>query len=186
MKTRCGWVSEDKIYIDYHDLEWGVPEYNDDKLFEHLILDCHQAGLSWLTILKKRENYRMAFDHFNARKIAIYDDKKLYELLSNKGIIRNKLKISATINNARRFLEIQKEFESFSNYIWSFTNGKTIVNKWKSLKELPSKTHESINMSKDLKQKGFVFIGPTICYAFMQAVGIVNDHIIDCFRYSEV
>ncbi|MDH4130033.1 MAG: DNA-3-methyladenine glycosylase I, partial [Spirochaetota bacterium] len=158
MKTRCEWVSDDKIYIDYHDIEWGVPEHDDNKLFEHLILDCHQAGLSWLTILKKRENYRLAFDQFNPKKIAIYDDKKISELLSNDGIIRNKLKIKATIQNAKGFLTIQKEFGSFNSYIWSFIGGSTKVNKWKCLKELPAKTFESEQMSKDLKKRGFSFV----------------------------
>ncbi len=186
MKTRCEWVGEQPIYLNYHDLEWGVPERDDDKLFEHLMLDSHQAGLSWITILKKRENYREAFDRFDPRKIAQYGEAKISELLTNKGIVRNKLKVHSSIKNAKGFLAIQKEFKSFSTYIWSFTGGKTKVNSWKSLKDIPTETPESQAMSKDLKKRGFTFVGPTICYAFMQAVGMINDHTVDCFRHREL
>jgi DNA-3-methyladenine glycosylase I len=186
MKKRCPWSSSDPIYIDYHDKEWGVPVYDDRKLFEMIVLDGAQAGLSWLTILKKRDNYRKAFDNFNAKKVAEYDSQKFDELMNNQGIIRNKLKIKSAIDNAKYFLEVQKEFDSFSNYIWQFTGGKPIINKWKSLKEIPAKTKESDAMSKDLKKRGFKFVGSTICYAFMQAAGMVNDHTVDCFRYKEL
>jgi DNA-3-methyladenine glycosylase I len=186
-KIRCNWVPvKDELYTKYHDEEWGVPIHNDIKLFEFLALDSMQAGLSWITILRKRENYRKAFDNFNAEKIVKYDDKKIGLLLSNEGIIRNKLKVNAVINNAKAFLEIQNEFGSFEKYIWGFVDGKTIKNKWKTIKEIPAETEESRKMSKDLKKRGFSFVGPTICYAFMQAAGLVNDHTIDCFRYNEV
>ncbi|MDP3765946.1 MAG: DNA-3-methyladenine glycosylase I [Nanoarchaeota archaeon] len=183
---RCDWVNEEKICIDYHDKEWGVPVHDGRKLFEFLILEGAQAGLSWLTILKKRESYRKACDNFDAGKIARYGNKKIKELLSNDGIVRNKLKIQATIQNAKAFLQIQKEFGSFDKYIWQFVNHKPIKNSWKSLKQLPAKTKESELMSKDLKKRGFNFVGSTICYAFMQAVGMVNDHIVDCFRYKDI
>ncbi len=186
MKNRCNWVTKDDIYISYHDYEWGVPEYDSYKLFEHLILDSHQAGLSWLTILKKRDNYRMAFDNFDPNKIALYDDYKILSLLNDKGIIRNKLKINSTIHNAKAFLNIQKETTSFSNYIWSFTGGRTKNSSYSSSEDIPTKTPESESMAKGLKNWGFKFIGPTICYAFMQAVGMVNDHTTDCFRYYEL
>jgi DNA-3-methyladenine glycosylase I len=163
---RCAWVSDDDLNLQYHDQEWGVPQYDDRKLFELLILEGAQAGLSWYTILKKRENYRQAFDNFQAEKIARYDDKKIIALLENPGIVRNRL--------------------SFSHYIWSFVNGKPIINRFKELRELPVKTDISDKMSKDLKKQGFNFVGSTICYAFMQAVGMVNDHTIDCFRYTEL
>ncbi len=183
---RCDWTNNNPYNIEYHDKEWGLPLHNDQKLFEFLILDAFQAGLSWLTILKKRENFRKAFDNFDAKKIALYDDKKINELLNNAGIIRNKLKIHASVTNAKSFLEIQKEFGSFDKYIWQFTKHKTIVNKWKNWKEIPASTKESDAMSKDLKKRGFKFVGSTICYAFMQAAGMVNDHTVDCFRYKEV
>jgi len=186
MNKRCEWVSNDELYIQYHDQEWGVPQYDDRKLFELLILEGAQAGLSWYTILKKRENYRQAFDKFDVKKIAGYDNKKIQELLNNPGIVRNKLKIESTIRNARAFLDIQKEHGSFKQYIWSFVNGKPIVNSFEELKELPAKTDISDIMSKDLKKQGFNFVGSTICYAFMQAVGMVNDHTVDCFRYEQV
>ena len=186
MKSRCGWSATDALYIKYHDTEWGVPVHNDRKLFEFLILDGAQAGLSWITILKKRQNYRKAFDHFDPHKIAGYDTRKVSELLSNEGIVRNKLKINAAIQNAVSFLAVQKEFGSFDNYIWRFVGGQTIKNKWNSLEEIPAQTPESAAMSADLKNRGFKFVGPTICYAFMQAAGLVNDHVIDCFRYKEV
>jgi DNA-3-methyladenine glycosylase I len=170
----------------YHDLEWGTPVHNDRKLFEFLILEGAQAGLSWSTVLKKRNNYRRAFDNFDPKKIVKYTKKDVKRLLADSGIIRNRLKIAATINNAQQFLKVQKEFGSFDKYIWQFVNYKTITNKFKTLSELPSRTSESDAMSKDLKKRGFKFVGSTICYAFMQAVGMVNDHTIDCFRYAEL
>ncbi len=186
MRKQCEWVSEDPLLQNYHDREWGVPEHNDQKLFELLILEGSQAGLSWLTILRKRDNYRKAFDNFDARKIAKYDERKIKELLSNEGIIRNRRKIEATIQNARAFLTIQKEFGSFDAYIWQFVGGKPKKNVWERIEEVPSSTPESDIMSRDLRKKGFKFVGSTICYAFMQAVGMVNDHTVDCFRYNEV
>ncbi len=184
MKTRCGWSTNDPLYIKYHDEEWGVPVHDDRKLFEMLILEGAQAGLSWITILRKRENYRKAFNNFDARKIAKYDSKKVKQLLQNEGIVRNRLKIAAAIRNAKCFLEIQKEFGSFDRYIWQFVNGKPIINNRKSLKDIPPMTKESDAMSKDLKKRGFKFVGSTICYAFMQAVGMVNDHVENCYRYK--
>ena len=186
MKSRCSWSTSDPLYINYHDTEWGVPLHDDRRLFEFLILDGAQAGLSWITILKKRQNYRKAFDYFDPQKIAEYDSRKVSELLSNKGIVRNKLKIKAAIQNAASFMTVQKEFGSFDSYIWQFVGGQTIKNKWKTLEEIPAQTRESAAMSADLKKRGFKFIGPTICYAFMQAAGLVNDHVVDCFRYEEV
>jgi DNA-3-methyladenine glycosylase I len=183
MKQRCEWCGDDPLYVAYHDEEWGVPVHDDRKLFEMLILEGAQAGLSWSTILKKRENYRKAFDKFDAKKIAKYDKAKVAKLLADPGIVRNRLKIAATIQNARAFLEVQKEFGSFDRYIWQFVDGKPKKNKWESLKEIPPKTAESDAMSKDLKKRGFSFVGSTICYAFMQAVGMVNDHVVTCFRY---
>ena len=185
MKTRCGWSINDQLYIKYHDEEWGVPVHDDKKLFEMLILEGAQAGLSWITILRKRENFLKAFNNFDAGKISKYDSKKVKQLLQNEGIIRNRLKITAAIQNAKCFLAVQKEFGSFDKYIWKFVNGKPIINKRKSLKEIPAMTKESDAMSKDLKKRGFKFVGSTICYAFMQAVGMVNDHIVDCFRYKK-
>jgi len=172
--------------IRYHDDEWGTSVHNDRKLFEFLILEGAQAGLSWSTVLKKRKNYRRAFDNFEPKKIAGYTKKDIKRLLGDAGIIRNRLKIAATINNARQFLKVQKEFGSFDKYIWQFVNYKTIINKYKTLSKMPAKTRESDAMSKDLKRRGFKFIGSTICYAFMQAVGMVNDHTTDCFRYDEI
>jgi len=186
MKIRCEWARGDPLYRDYHDNEWGVPEHNDRKLFEFLILEGTQAGLSWLTILRKRDNYREAFDNFDARKIAKYDTKKLEELVSNRGIVRNRLKIVATIQNAKAFLTLRREFGNFDAYIWQFVNGKPKRNAWTTVNEIPSKTAESDAMSGDLIKRGFKFVGSTICYAFMQATGMVNDHTIDCFRYREV
>ena len=186
MRNRCKWAGTDPIYITYHDTEWGVPLHEDGKLFEFLILEGTQAGLSWITILKKRQNYRQAFDHFNPQKIARYDSRKIKQLLSNRGIIRNKLKIEAAVVNARSFLSVQKEFGSFDAYIWQFVGGRIRKNRWKSISEIPAYTEESKAMSKDLKNRGFKFVGPTICYAFMQAVGMVNDHTLNCFRYNEV
>lgn len=181
--TRCQWVNEDPLYIAYHDEEWGVPVHDDRLLFEFLILEGAQAGLSWLTILKKRDRYRQVFSNFDASRIARYDTKKVTALLTDPGIVRNKLKIASTIQNAKAFLAIQKEFATFDQYIWQFVNEKTKINRWKSLKEIPAETPESITMSKDLKRRGFNFVGPTICYAFMQAVGMVNDHTVDCFKH---
>jgi DNA-3-methyladenine glycosylase I len=186
MIKRCEWAGTDPLYQEYHDTEWGVSVFDDRKLFEFLILEGAQAGLSWSTILRKRENFRKAFDNFDAEKIAQYKKSKINELLSDPGIIRNKLKINATVQNAQAFLEIQKEYGSFKDYIWQFTAGKPIVNSWNLLKEIPAKTAESDAMSKDLKKNGYSFVGSTICYAFMQAVGMVNDHIVDCFRYQEI
>ena len=186
MKSRCSWSSTDPLYRKYHDTEWGVPLHNDRRLFEFLILDGAQAGLSWFTILRKRQNYRKAFDHFDPHKIAGYDTRKVSELLSNEGIVRNKLKINAAIQNAISFLAVQREFGSFNNYIWQFVGGDTIKNKWECLAEIPAQTQESAAMGADLKKRGFKFVGPTICYAFMQAAGLVNDHVVDCFRYEEV
>lgn len=185
MKKRCSWCGNDPLYIKYHDEEWGVPVHDDHKLFEMLILEGAQAGLSWITVLKKRENYRNAFDNFDAIKISKYSEKKIEKLLNNTGIIRNRLKINSTIGNAKAFLKVQKEFSSFDKYIWQFVDNKPILNKFKSLKDLPAKTEISDKMSKDLKKRGFKFVGSTICYAFMQATGMVNDHTIDCFRYSK-
>ncbi len=182
-KKRCGWCKNDPLYIEYHDLEWGVPLREDQKLFEMLILEGAQAGLSWITVLKKRENYRKAFHHFDAKKIAKFNPKKINGLLLNKGIIRNRLKIESTILNAKAFLKIQEELGSFSDYLWKFVDGKLIKNHWKELKQVPAKTKESDRMSADLKKRGFKFVGSTICYAFMQAVGMVNDHLVDCWKY---
>jgi DNA-3-methyladenine glycosylase I len=183
MKQRCLWASSDPLYILYHDHEWGVPVHDDRKLFEMLILEGAQAGLSWITILKKREHYRKAFDNFDAKKIVRYRQKKVRQLLSNDGIVRNRLKIEAAIQNAAAFLAIQKEFGSFDKYIWQFVGGRQKVNRWKSLHDIPPTTSESDAMSKDLKQRGFKFLGSTICYAFMQATGMVNDHVSGCFRH---
>ncbi len=186
MKTRCEWAGSDPLYLQYHDDEWGVPVHDDRHLFEMLILEGAQAGLSWITILRKRENYRKAFSNFDARKIARYNDKKIAALLFNEGIVRNRLKINATLENARAFLAVQKEFGSFDAYIWQFVDGRPKQNVWKSLKEIPAQTRESEAMSKDLLKRGFRFVGPTICYAFMQAVGMVNDHVVGCFRYKTI
>ncbi len=183
---RCEWPGDDPLYLKYHDEEWGVPEHNDRKLFEMLILEGAQAGLSWITVLRKRGNYLKAFDNFDAKKIAQYDESKIQSLLQNAGIIRNKLKVNATVKNAIALLEIQKEFGSFDKYIWKFVEGKPKQNRFKSIKELPAQTPDSQAMSKDLLKRGFKFVGPTICYAFMQATGMVNDHNVSCFRYSEV
>ncbi len=186
MKTRCDWGTTSPLYIDYHDNEWGVPLHDDRKLFEFLILEGAQAGLSWETVLKKRHNYRKAFDNFDPGKISQYGNKKIEALLGNKGIIRNRLKIVSAINNAKRFLDVQKEFGSFDTYIWQFVDGRPIINRYKSIQELPAKTKVSDAMSKDLKKRGFKFVGSTICYAHMQATGMVNDHIVDCYRYKQI
>jgi DNA-3-methyladenine glycosylase I len=184
-KTRCAWAT-DSLNIVYHDIEWGVPVHDDRKLFEFLILEGAQAGLSWTTILKKRENYRKAFDGFDAEKIARYGSEKITALLQDSGIIRNKLKIAATIKNAKEFLRIQEEFDTFAGYIWQFVDNKPIMHAFKELADYPTKIIEAEVMSKDLLKRGFTFVGPTICYAFMQAVGMVNDHQVQCFRYLEV
>ena len=181
-KPRCAWSTSDPLYIAYHDDEWGIPVHDDQRLFEMLILEGAQAGLSWITILKKRENYRKAFDQFNARKIAKYDRRKVKALMSDEGIVRNRLKIEATITNAHAFLAVQKEFGSFDRYIWQFVGGKPKKNARKTLRDIPANTPESDAMSKELKKRGFRFVGTTICYAFMQAVGMVNDHTEECFR----
>jgi DNA-3-methyladenine glycosylase I len=186
MKHRCGWSTSDPLYIEYHDKEWGTPVHDDRKLFEMLILEGAQAGLSWITVLRKRENYRKAFDRFDAKKIAQYDGRKVRRLLGDEGIIRNRLKIEAAIGNAKAFLAVQKEFGSFDRYIWQFTDGRPRVNRWKNLKQIPATTRDSDAMSSDLKARGFRFVGSTICYAFMQAVGMVNDHITGCFRYRKL
>jgi DNA-3-methyladenine glycosylase I len=183
---RCTWAESHSLLKTYHDTEWGTPIHDDRLHFEFITLDAFQAGLSWLTILKKRDNFRRAFDQFDYVKIAKYNSKKIEKLMADEGIIRNKLKIEATINNAKRFIEVIGEFGSFDNYIWSFVNEKMIVNKWKNIKEIPAKTNESDRMSKELKKKGFRFIGSTICYAYMQASGMVNDHEVNCFRYKQV
>jgi DNA-3-methyladenine glycosylase I len=183
--TRCPWPT-DEIYLRYHDEEWGVPVHDDRRLFEYLILEGAQAGLSWHTVLKKRENYCAAFDNFEAEKIARYGDKKIAELLGNAGIIRNRLKIHATIQNAKAFLKVREEFGSFDAYLWRFVNGKSIINHRKSMKDVPARTEISNVMSKDLLQRGFKFVGSTICYANMQAVGMVNDHLINCFRHKQL
>ncbi|MFZ3577560.1 DNA-3-methyladenine glycosylase I [Virgibacillus sp. DJP39] len=183
MKNRCDWVTSDPVYIDYHDNEWGRPTHNDTELFEMLCLEGAQAGLSWITILKRRENYRKAFDNFNPDLIKDYDEEKIQELLQDEGIIRNKLKVRSVVNNAQAFLKVQKEFGSFDSYIWSFVDGEPILNNWKDHSEVPASTEESVKMSKDLKKRGFKFIGPTICYAYMQSTGMVNDHVKECFLY---
>ncbi len=183
-KHRCAWCGTDPLYIKYHDEEWGVPVHDDQLLFAKLILDGAQAGLSWITILRKRENYWQAFDQFNPEIIARYDEAKIAELMQNAGIVRNRLKIQSAVKNARGYLQIMEEYGSFSSYLWSFVGGSTIQNAWKTMDELPAKTAESTAMAKALKKRGFNFVGPTICYAFMQAVGMVNDHTIDCYRYS--
>jgi DNA-3-methyladenine glycosylase I len=183
---RCGWVTADALYQKYHDTEWGVPQYNDDKLFEFLLLEGLQAGLSWITILKRREVYREVLDGFSAAKIAVYDEEKMLQLMSDPRLIRNSLKMAAIVKNAKAFLQVQQETGSFSTYIWQFIGGVPRQNSWSFLEEVPTETLESKEMSRALKKKGFSFIGPTICYAYMQAVGMVNDHITHCYRYKEL
>lgn len=184
--TRCTWPGEDPLYVAYHDEEWGVPEHDDDKLFEKLILDGAQAGLSWITILRKRDGYRKAFDDFDAKKMARYSEKKIEKLMQDPGIVRNKLKINAAVTNAQAYLKLKEEGQTFDDYLWQFVGGETIQNKWTGgLKQLPATTPESDAMSKALKARGFKFVGSTICYAFMQAVGMVNDHVVTCFRHEE-
>lgn len=183
---RCDWAVGSELYLEYHDKEWGVPVHDDRLLFEFLILEGAQAGLSWSTILQKRQNYRIAFDHFDCEKVARYSDGKIAELLQDKGIVRNKLKVRAAVVNAQAFLKIQEEYGSFDSYIWRFVDGAPIQNHWRNLSEIPANTAESDSMSKEIKKRGFKFVGSTICYAFMQAVGMVNDHVVDCFRHSEI
>lgn len=180
-KTRCAWVSNDPIYIDYHDKEWGLPLRDDQALFELFILESMQAGLSWITILKKRENYREALDQFNAEKIAKYSEKKIEKLLQNPGIIRNKLKVNSIVNNAKAYLKVKNEFGSFSKYLWQFVDDKPIQNKWKNHRDIPTTSPLSDAITKDLKQRGFKFFGSTTCYSFLQAAGFINDHTTDCF-----
>jgi len=186
MVKRCSWGINDPLMKEYHDTEWGIPVHDDRLLFEFLVLESAQAGLSWITVLKKRDNYRQAFDNFDPSKIANYDEKKIDELMNNEGIIRNRRKILASISNAKAVLKIQKEFGSFDKYIWQFVGGKPIQNNWKTIEDIPAFTTESQAMSKDLKKRGFKFVGPTICYAFMQAVGLVNDHIEGCFFHKKI
>lgn len=185
-KTRCLWCGEDPLYTAYHDNEWGIPVYGDGLLFEFLILETFQAGLSWITILRKRENFRTAFDQFDCAKIAAYDEDKFNELLTDKGIVRNKLKISAAISNARAFIKLQKEFGSFSDYIWGFVDKQPVENQFTSHDQIPANTNLSDKISKDLKKHGFKFVGTTVVYAFMQATGMVNDHVTSCFRHHEI
>jgi DNA-3-methyladenine glycosylase I len=185
-EKRCSWCEGDDLYINYHDKEWGTPVHDDNKHFEFLVLESFQAGLSWRTILKKRENFRKAFDGFDPKKVAKYDKKRIEKLMKNAGIIRNQRKIEAAINNAIRFLEVQKEFGSFDKYIWGFTDFKPKRNSWKRISQIPATTKLSDKISKDLKERGFKFVGSTIIYAHLQAIGIVNDHIVSCFRYQEL
>lgn len=183
---RCVWCEGDPLYIKYHDKEWGVPLHTDKKLFEFLILEGAQAGLSWITVLKKRSAYREAFNKFDFNIVASYKEAKIQSLLKNPGIIRNKLKVRAAVKNAQAFIKVREEYGTFNKYIWQFTDHKTIQNRWRTLKEIPANTPESNVMSKDLKKRGFTFVGTTICYAFMQATGMVNDHTVDCFRYKQL
>ncbi|WP_339836507.1 DNA-3-methyladenine glycosylase I [uncultured Maribacter sp.] len=185
-KHRCGWCKGDSLYETYHDEEWGVPIKDDSLLFEFLVLETFQAGLSWITILRRRENFRNAFDNFNYHKIAQYQEPKILDLLQDEGIIRNKLKVRATVSNAQAYIEIQKEFGTFSDYIWQFVDSQPLKNKIVNYKETPANTPSSDAISKDLKKRGFKFVGSTIVYAFMQATGLVNDHEINCFRYNQV
>jgi len=186
LKTRCDWSAGFQEYADYHDQEWGVPTHDDKKHFEFLILEGAQAGLSWATILKRRKGYKKAFANWDVKKVAKFDQKMIEDILLDPGVIRNKLKIYGSVTNANRFLEVQNEFGSFDAYIWGFVSGKPIVNKWKEMSEIPATTKESDALSKDLKKRGFKFVGSTIMYAHMQACGLVNDHVVSCFRYKEV
>ena len=186
MCKRCDWATKNELMIKYHDEEWGVPLHDDNKLFEFFVLEVFQAGLSWQIVLNKRENFRKAFDHFYPQKVAQYSENKIQELIQDKSIIRNQQKIRACVNNAQRFLEVQKEFGSFDRYIWRFVDYKPILNNYKTLGELPAKTELSDEISKDLKVRGFKFVGSTVIYSHMQATGMVNDHLVDCFRYQEV
>jgi DNA-3-methyladenine glycosylase I len=185
-KIRCEWAGSDPLYVAYHDEEWGVPVHDDRILFEFLILEGAQAGLSWSTILNKREGYRRAFDGFDPQKVAAYDEDKIAQLLADPGIVRNRLKVRSAVQNAQAFLRIQEEFGSFDAYVWQFVGGQPIHNSWQSLSDIPAETEQSRALSKDLKKRGFNFVGPTIMYAFMQAVGMVNDHVVDCFCYKKV
>ncbi len=185
-KHRCDWCGTDPLYMKYHDETWGVPLHDDRTLFEFLLLDGAQAGLSWITILRKRENYRRVLDGFDAQKIARYGDAKIAELMANAGIIRNRQKINSAIKNAKAYLAVQETFGSFDRYLWQFVDGQTIQNSWQTMADIPAFTPESTAMSKDMKKRGFSFVGPTICYAFMQSAGMVNDHIVSCFRYAEL
>ena len=185
-RKRCAWCGTDPLYVAYHDEEWGVPCHDDTKLFEMLVLEGAQAGLSWLTVLRKREAYREVFDGFDPRKVAGYDDRKVAELLADDRIIRNRRKIEAAVSNARAFLDAQREFGTFSAYMWRFVGGRPKRNAWRSLEEIPAVSPEAEALSRDLRSRGFRFVGPTICYAHMQAVGMVNDHVVDCFRYRQV
>ena len=184
--TRCEWANKSELEKFYHDNEWGVPVHDDRSLFEFLVLEGAQAGLSWSTVLRKREGFRKAFDNFDAREISRYSEADVSRLLGNSEIIRNRLKINAAVTNARSVLKVQKQFGSFDCYIWQFVNGRPIQNSWEKMKDIPSTSPESEAMSKDLQKRGFKFVGPTICYAFMQAVGMVNDHVVSCFRYKEL
>lgn len=183
---RCAWCGIDPLYVNYHDMEWGVPVFDDQKIFEYLILETFQAGLSWITVLKKRENFRKAFNNFDYQKIAVYDEKKIESLINDAGIIRNRLKIKAAVINAQNFIKVQKEFGSFSKYIWKFVDHQPIINHWKNMSELPATSEISDLLSKDLKKRGFKFVGSTVIYAHMQATGMVNDHLTDCFRHKEL
>ncbi len=186
LPVRCVWAGSDELYLHYHDTEWGVPVYNDQRLFEFLILEGAQAGLSWITILRKRENYRAAFDNFDAERIAAYDTDKIAALMLNAGIVRNRLKIQSTVINAQQYLRVQDEFGSFARFIWQFVGGKTLQNVWSTAAQVPASTPESDAMSRELKRRGFKFVGTTICYALMQATGMVNDHTTDCFRHRQL
>jgi DNA-3-methyladenine glycosylase I len=185
-KVRCGWAGTDATYVGYHDTEWGVPVHDDQRLFEFIVLEGAQAGLSWITILRKRDAYRAAFDRFDPEKVARYDARRIEQLLKNEGIVRNRLKVESAVKNARAFLEVQEEFGSFDAYQWGFVDGKPVVNRYESMKQVPARTPLSDKISKDLKKRGFSFVGSTIIYAHMQAVGMVNDHVVDCFRYRQV
>lgn len=184
--NRCPWCGTDELYVKYHDEEWGVPVHDDKKHFEFLVLESAQAGLSWLTILRKRENYRIVYDGFDVEKVALYDENKIDELMQNSGIIRNRKKIEASINNARQFIKIQEEYGSFDNYIWSFVNHKPVINCWENILQVPANSELSDKVSKDLKSRGFKFLGSTIIYSHLQATGLINDHLISCFRYNEI
>ena len=186
MPARCGWSTSDPLYIQYHDEEWGVPLHDDRSLFEFLVLEGAQAGLSWLTVLRKRENYRQAFDQFDPEKVAGYGESKVAELMANPGIIRNRRKIESAITNAQAFLQVQQEFGSFDRYMWDFVSGKPVQNRWERLEDIPATSDISVVLSKDLVRRGFKFVGPTIVYAHMQATGMVNDHLVGCFRFQEV
>lgn len=186
MKKRCTWCGEDPLYIEYHDNEWGVPVHDDMRLFEMLVLEGAQAGLSWITILKKRKQYRQAFDYFDYRKVAEYSDADVEELMNNEGIVRNRLKINSAIKNGRALLKVIDEFGSFDNYLWHYVDGQPIQTNVQSITDLPSRSPLSIALSKDLKKRGFGFVGPTICYAFMQAIGMINDHLVECYRHAEL